>query len=69
MVEIYNETIHDLLSSKLATLEIRAQGAKITLSPDPQTLSHDLRLSRQDQAEPRSPDPDPRFQDYALLER
>jgi len=32
MVEIYNETIHDLLSSKLPSLEIRAQGAKITLA-------------------------------------
>jgi len=42
MVEIYNETIHDLLSSKLATLEIRAQGAKITLSPDLQTLTQTL---------------------------
>jgi len=31
MVEIYNESIHDLLSSKLTSLEIRAQGAKITL--------------------------------------
>ena len=31
MVEIYNESIHDLLSSKLTGLEIRAQGAKIAL--------------------------------------
>jgi len=31
MVEIYNESIHDLLSSKLTSLEIRAQGTKITL--------------------------------------
>ena len=32
MVEIYNESIHDLLSSKLTSLEIRAQGAKIALA-------------------------------------
>jgi kinesin family member C2/C3 len=31
MVEIYNETIHDLLSSKVGQLEIRAQGNKIVL--------------------------------------
>jgi len=31
MVEIYNESIHDLLSSKLTSLDIRAQGTKITL--------------------------------------
>ena len=31
MVEIYNETIHDLLSSKLTNLEIRAQGTKVVL--------------------------------------
>jgi len=31
MVEIYNESIHDLLSSKLTSLEIRAQGTKIAL--------------------------------------
>ena len=31
MVEIYNESIHDLLSSKLTGLEIRAQGTKINL--------------------------------------
>jgi len=31
MVEIYNESIHDLLSSKLTGLEIRAQGTKIAL--------------------------------------
>jgi len=31
MVEIYNESIHDLLSSKLTNLEIRAQGTKVNL--------------------------------------
>jgi len=31
MVEIYNESIHDLLSSKLTSLDIRAQGTKVTL--------------------------------------
>jgi len=31
MVEIYNESIHDLLSSKLMSLDIRAQGTKIVL--------------------------------------
>jgi len=31
MVEIYNESIHDLLSSKLTSLDIRAQGAKVVL--------------------------------------
>ena len=31
MVEIYNESIHDLLSTKLTNLDIRAQGTKITL--------------------------------------
>ena len=31
MVEIYNESIHDLLSSKLTSLDIRAQGTKIVL--------------------------------------
>jgi len=31
MVEIYNEAIHDLLSSKVGQLDIRAQGNKIVL--------------------------------------
>lgn len=31
MVEIYNETIHDLLNSQVNVLEIRAQGNKINL--------------------------------------
>ena len=31
MVEIYNETIHDLLSAQLQQLDIRAQGSRIQL--------------------------------------
>lgn len=31
MLEIYNETIHDLLSSNVSVVEIRAQGNKINL--------------------------------------
>ena len=31
MVEVYNETIHDLLSAQLQQLDIRAQGSRIQL--------------------------------------
>ena len=47
-VEIYNESIHDLLSSKLTSLEIRDQGTKITLPGMTRAVSRERTGHRRD---------------------